>query len=477
MKTFLHNSFKLTMASVFALAMLTAWATSATAVSAVTPAEARAIAKDAFIYGYPVVDNYRIMYDYYVDKSSAEFKAPFNGITNIPRVYTPADAAVQTPNSDTPYSWLGYDLRAEPIVLGVPEMEKNRYYSLQFTDGYTFNFDYVGTRTTGNGAGHYMLAGPNWTGEKPANIDKVFHSETEFGTVVYRTQLFDPSDIDNVKKVQAGYTVQPLSEFLGTAAPTAATAIDFPTPVAHKDYLTDLEYFNILSFVLGYAPVVPSEVDLRERFEKIGVGAGKTIDVASLDPATKEAMLKGVAEGWAEVENLLKTKIATGEVTSGDLFGTREFQKNNYLYRMAGTILGIYANSVEEALYPIYRTDADGKGFDSKNKYTLTFEAGQLPPVNAFWSLTMYNLPQSLLVDNKLNRYLINSPMLPDLKKNADGGVTLYIQSNSPGADLESNWLPAPEASAFWMALRLYWPTEAALKGDWKAPAAKRAAN
>lgn len=437
-----------------------------------TPEEIQAIAKEAFVYGYSPVDNYRVQYAYYVDKSNANFKAPFNEITNIPAVYTPADTSVQTPNSDTPYSWIGYDLRAEPIVLSVPEIEKSRYYDMQFTDAFTYNFDYGGSRTTGNGAAHFLLAGPNWRGETPAGIDKVYRSETDFGTVVYRTQLFGPSDIDNVKKIQAQYTVQPLSEFLGAAAPAALPAVDFPKPIPHTDYLTNLEYFNLLSFVLEYAPVAPEEVALREKFAQLNIGAGKSIDVASLDPTTKAAMLKGVAEGWAEYETLLKTKVNTGEVTSGDLFGTREFLDGNYLYRMAGTILGIYANSREEALYPIYRTDSEGKGLDSKHKYTLTFTKDQLPPVNAFWSLTMYNLPQSLLVANKLNRYLINSPMLPDLKRNADGGVTLYIQSESPGADLESNWLPAPEVSAFWMALRLYWPKKVALDGKWTAPKA-----
>jgi hypothetical protein len=167
----------------------------------------------------------------------------------------------------------------------------------------------------------------------------------------------------------------------------------------------------------------------------------------------------------------LKKKADACEVTSGDAFGTREFLKNNYLYRWMGDVLGIYGNSKEEALYPLYYVDADGKKLDaSTGKYTLRFPAGQLPPVNAFWSLTMYELPSNLLVKNPLDRYLINSPMLDQLKKDKDGGITLYVQHESPGKELESNWLPAPKGP-FFLVLRLYWPKEEAVSGKWKEPA------
>src|SRR5580692_7314356 len=151
----------------------------ASAQAGVAPGEARAIAKEAYVYGFPLVDSYRIQYDYFVDSKGSEFKAPWNHIANTPRVYTPADTAIQTPNADTPYSWLGLDLRSEPIVLSVPEIEKNRYYSIQFTDAYTFNIDYVGTRTTGNDAANFLVIGPNWKGATPSNIKKVIHSETQ----------------------------------------------------------------------------------------------------------------------------------------------------------------------------------------------------------------------------------------------------------------------------------------------------------
>jgi hypothetical protein len=444
----------------------------ARAETAVSPTEARAIAKEAYIYGFPMVDNYRIQHAYFVDTKNPEYKAPWNQIRNIPRVYTPADKAVQTPNSDTPYSMAGLDLRAEPIVLTVPAIEKERYYSIQLIDAYTQNFDYIGSRATGNEAGSYAIAGPGWKGETPKGVKKVIRSETELAIAAYRTQLFNPGDLDNVKKVQAGYKAQPLSAFLGQPTPKGAPAIDFIEPLTPATQKTSLEFFNILNFVLQFCPTVPSEKDLMARFAKIGVGAGKTIDVAKLTPEMKTAMEQGMADAWAELTNLEK-RIAAKEVTSGELFGTREYMKNNYLYRMAGAALGIYGNSKQEAMYPAYSVDDAGQKLDGSNRYTLRFEPGQFPPVNAFWSLTMYELPQSWLVANPLNRYLINSSMLPQLKKDADGGLTLYIRNESPGKDKEPNWLPAP-TGPFAMFMRLYWPKEEALSGKWQAPPLKR---
>jgi hypothetical protein len=434
-----------------------------------TASEARAIAKEAYIYGFPVVDDYRIQYAYFVDSKNPEYKGPWNQIVNIPRVYTPADTAVQTPNSDTPYSWLGMDLRAGPIVLTVPPIEKDRYFSIQLIDAYTFNFDYIGSRTTGNDGGSFLVAGPGWKGETPKGVKKVMRSETDFVLAVYRTQLFSPDDLDNVKKIQAGYKAEPLSAFLGQPAPAAAPAVDFIKPLTPDEERKSLEFFNILNFVLQFCPTVRSETELMARFAKIGVGGGKSFDASTLSPEIKTAIEQGMADAWADFANLQKQKIDTGEVTFGDLFGTREYLKNNYLYRMAAAVLGIYGNSKQEAMYSGYFVDADGKKPDGANRYTVHFASGQLPPVNAFWSLTMYEMPQSLLVANPINRYLINPPMLPQLVKDADGGVTLYVQNESPGKDKEPNWLPAPKG-AFVVALRLYWPKEAALDGTWKQP-------
>jgi hypothetical protein len=449
----------------------TTFATSAQA--DVTPADARAIAKEAYVYGFPMVDSYRVQYAYFVDSKGSQFKAPWNHIYNTPRVFTPADTAIQTPNSDTPYSWLGADLRAEPIVLTVPAIEKKRYYSIQLTDAYTFNFDYIGSRATGNDAGSFMIAGPGWKGATPKGIKKVFHSDTYLMMPIYRVQLFDANDIDNVKKVQAGFKVQTLSAFLGQPAPKAAPAINFIQPLTPETQKTSLEFFNILNFVLRYCPTDPSEVELMKRFAKIGVGADQKFDASKLSPEVRKAIEAGMADAWVDFAGVLK-QFEEGKVTSGDVFGTRQYMKNNYLYRMGAAALGIYGNSGADAIYPVYFLDETNQKLTGANRYTMRFAPGQLPPVHAFWSLTMYELPKSLLVANPINRYLINSPMLPQLKKDADGGLTLLIQNQSPGKDKESNWLPAPKGP-FRMFLRLYWPEAAALNAKWIKPELKRA--
>ena len=433
----------------------------------ITPAEARIIAKEAYTYGFPLVDSYRIQYDYFVDSKGPEFKAPWGQIANTPRVYTPADTAIQTPNADTPYSWLGLDLRTEPFVLTVPEVEKKRYYSIQFTDAYTFNIDYAGSRATGNDAANFLVVGPGWKGETPKGIKKVIRSETDILMPIYRVQLFEPDDMDNVKKVQAGFKVEPLSSFLGKPAPKAAPAIDFIKPLTKETQRTSLEFFNILNFVLRYCPTDPSEVTLMKRFAKIGVGAGKAFEPDKLSPEMTKAIEDGRADALADFTVLLQ-QFDEGKVTSGDVFGTRQFMKGNYLYRMGAAVLGIYGNSREDAIYPIYNGTAKER-LSGVNKYTLRFAPGQLPPVNSFWSLTMYKMPESLLVDNPINRYLLNSPMMPQFTRDADGGLTLLIQNESPGKDKEANWLPAPQGP-FRMFLRLYWPKAEALNGKWHNP-------
>src|SRR5215469_2853349 len=214
------------------------------AADVVSPDEARAIAKEAYIYGFPMVDGYRIQYAYFVDRNNPEFKAPWNQIRNIPRVFTPDDKVVQIPNSDTPYSTLGLDLRAEPVVITVPPIEAGRYFSVQLIDLYTFNFGYIGSRTTGNDGGNFLVAGPSWKGAQPPGVKRVFRCETEFALVGFRTQLFNPHDLDNVKKVQAGYKVQPLSQFVARPAPHAATAINFIKPLTSDQERTLPEFFN-----------------------------------------------------------------------------------------------------------------------------------------------------------------------------------------------------------------------------------------
>jgi hypothetical protein len=432
------------------------------------------IAKEAYIYGFPMLMNYGVMHAYFIDQKSGQYKAPFNTIYNEARVFTPKDTAIVTPNSDTPYSFVGLDLRAEPVVLCVPKVEKSRYYNVQLVDMYTFNYGYIGSRATGNDAGCYMIAGPDWKGETPKEIKKEFRSETQFGLVGFRTQLFGPSDMPNVVKVQSGYKVQTLSQFLKQPAPPAPPAIDFP-PFTKDDMKTP--FVKYLNFILQFCPPVEEEKALRAKFATIGIEAGKPFDFDKLSEAHKAEMALGIKEGYDEIE---KQKENIGKNINGwqigSVLGDRSFFKGNFLLRAAGALAGIYGNSAEEAVYPLAKNDADGEPLDgSKAKYTVTFAGDQFPPVNAFWSVTMYDGKTQLLIENPINRYLINSPMLPKLKKNSDGSLTLYIQKDSPGKDKESNWLPAPDGPIY-MVMRLYWPkTEAPSvlppgEGTWQPP-------
>ena len=431
------------------------------------------IAEEAFVYGFPMVMGYGVAYEMFIDKASSQFRAPINQLANEGRVFTPADTAVVTPNSDTPYSLALLDLRAEPMVFRNPEIEAGRYWSLQLSDLYTFNFGYAGSRATGNGAGATMIVGPNWRGEKPAGVDRIIPCETEFAMAIVRTQLFSPADIDKVRAIQAGYKLEPLSAFLGTAAPAAAPVVNWPK--IDKE-LGAKDPFGYLNFVLQFCPPVgPAavEVPLRKRFAEIGVEAGKPFPAHKLDPKTQEVLRAGVERGLARI----KAEVGrlgvehNGWRISTDSFGDRKMMGGDWARCAAAAMAGIYGNDAQEAVYPILMTASDGKQPDcTSNRYTLTFPGNSLPPVNAFWSVTMYDGKTQLLVANPINRYLINSPMLANLKRGADGSLTLHLQHESPGPALEANWLPAP-AGPIYVVMRLYWPKEVALSGQWQPPA------
>jgi hypothetical protein len=440
----------------------------------ITPAETKAIAEEGFIYGLPIVMNYAVMYGYAVDRNSGQFKAPFNEIKNEPRVYTYEDTAIITPNSDTPYSFVWMDLRAEPMVLSVPAVEKSRYYAVMLCDGNTYNYGYIGSRATGNEAGDYLVVGPDWKGETPPGIKKVFRSTTQFALAGYRTQLFNPEDMPNVIKIQAGYKVQPLSEYLSQPAPPVAPVVSFPKINAE---MVKTGFIDYLDFALQFAPAGPEEKEIRAKLARLGIGAGKKFDIKDLSPEQQEQVGLGMKDGAAKIEQYLESgqKNINGWKV-GSLFGDAAFFNGDWLKRAAAAKGGIYGNDAIEAMYPFTKTLADGEVLDaSKHNYTLTFAADQFPPVNAFWSVTMYDGKTQLLIKNPINRYLINSPMLPDMKKNDDGSVTLYIQKDTPGADKEANWLPAPD-DLIYLVMRLYWPKETPPsilppgEGTWKPP-------
>jgi hypothetical protein len=435
------------------------------------------IAQRGFAYGLPIVMNYAVMHKFVLDKDSGQYKGPFNTVANTRALFTYKDTAVVTPNADTPYSMLWMDLRPEPIVISVPAVDPKRYYSVQLVDSSTYNYGYIGSRATGSDAGDYLVVGPNWRGETPSGVKRVFKCSSQHSLAIFRTQLFGRDDMDNVIKVQDGYNARPLSAFLNQPAPPAAPAIDFPKI---DDELAKTKFFDYLAFMLQFMPPMQNEDAIRADLARLGVEAGKLFNLESLKLDDRMQILVGVRMADRRIDDVLNL---FGRTINGWRLGLSggdaSFFDGDWLKRAAVARGGIYANDAIEAAYPFARTDDRGRPLDGKMKYTLTFPAGGLPPVNAFWSVTMYDGKTQLLVKNPIDRYLINSPMLPDLKKNSDGSVTIYIQNASPGPDREPNWLPAPEGPIY-MVMRLYWP-----KTDppsilplenptWKPPGVKR---
>ena len=423
----------------------------------------QALVEEAYIYGLPLVMSYKTMYAYAVDEKGPNFKAPFNQLQNSARVYGPQDTAVVTPNSDTPYTIMWMDLRAEPVVITVPEMEAKRYYSIQLQDLNTYNFGYIGSRTTGNGAASYLVAGPSWNGETPAGVNGVYVTNTDFAVGIGRTQLFDAGDLDQVRRIQKGYKLQTVSSFQGSTPPPAAPSIAFP---AWTESAAGNDFISYLDFLLKHVTPDAAEKKLWDKWAPIGVAPGKKHDFAKLPEEMQKAISGGIKAALAKI----RARARQGTIAGHDRAG----YDGDWLLRAAVTEFGWGANNAEEASYPSYREDADGEVLDaSKHDYTLTFIKDGLPPVKAFWSVTMYDGKTQLLIENPIHRYLLNSPMLPDMKKNEDGSLTLYIQKESPGKDKESNWLPAPDGP-FYLVLRLYWPTLSILQGSWKRPSVEK---
>lgn len=440
--------------------------------------EARAIAEEAYVYGLPLVLNYKTFYANTINEDSGDYKGPINNISCEARLYTPQDKAIVTVNSDTPYCMYWNDVRSEPIVVTVPEIDPGRYYSFQFIDLYTHNFAYVGSLTTGSKAGTYLIALNDWDGKVPDDITEVIRTETGIFFTIVRTQLFDSYDLDNVKAIQSKYKLETLSSYLGEE-PKVNTPTDVYPQWIEGAQFTEAS-FTYLNAVLKLIKTPhASEKELLERFKKLGIGTPEGYDFNRFSPEIQEAIREGVKDGFANMEAFI-AKANTDPLGSSKIFGTRAFleksAKNNYnfndiyLIRAVAAHLGIYGNSALEAIYPTFLVDADGRPMDaSKNNYTLTFEAGSLPPVNAFWSLTMYDGKSQLLVENEKDRYLLNASMVDDFVKNDDGSLTIYVQKDAPKKELEPNWLPAPNGP-FYTVLRLYGPKDEILSGEWKTP-------
>lgn len=443
--------------------------------------ETREIAKEGYIFGFPMVVGYKLMHAYAIDENSPEFKGHFNDFNCEARLYTPDDRAVVTPNADTPYCMNWLDLGPEPLVLSVPEMPTDRYYSFQLIDLHSYNFAYIGTLTTGNTPGHFLLAGPGWDGVVPDGITDVLRSEARIIFSVGRTQLFGPEGLETVKQIQNSYLLKPLSAYADLPKPSASKLPEFPDWEEGAQF--DERFFNYLDVVLSLIEPADEDKPVWNRLARIGVGTDAHFDQSTLAPEVRTALKEGVAEGLKEINEML-AQISSDPIASGKIFGTRDFLEasakknfgldNPYLIRAVAAHIGLYGNSAAEALYPTFKTDANGQPLNgAQNDYRMVFKENTLPPVRAFWSITMYDAETQLLVDNPIDRYLLNSSMLDQLKKGADGSITIYVQKDSPGKKREANWLPAANGP-FYLVMRLYGPKPEALEGKWTPPPLER---
>jgi hypothetical protein len=434
----------------------------ASAQTKVTSAEARTIAKEAYIFSYPLVMMYRTMYLQSIDTKSKSYSGGFGKWLHL-GTSSPKDTDIVSPNNDSPYSYSWVDLRAEPWVLTMPKIEEKRFYTSQWDDLWGFVLDNPGSVEDGNDGVSVLLASPTWKGELPKGVKRVIRGDTEFLGTLTRTQLIEPKDLPNVKKIQKEYKLQPLSTFLGKSAPEAAPAINW-MPWKEGAEKTD-QFWSYVNFLLTFTTPNPQDKPVQDRMAKMGLGAGKKWDSSSLDKDISDAIADGMKEGLDEM--------AKAAITISDpslFFRSRKDLKKDYFNRALGVNVGIFGNVEKVSVYFAVSKDDKGELFDgSKHNYKITFSADQIPPAKNFWSWTMYKLPQRWLVDNPIDRYSIGSPT-PGLKTATDGSITIYFQAKSPGADKESNWLPAPEGP-FWPVLRTYGPDKSILNKSWKLPA------
>ncbi len=422
----------------------------------ISPIEVRDTAKAAYLYAFAMLESYNTWYPQAVVKTSPGYVGGFNTFRHYAQLFTPENHDIVTPNNDTPYSWAWLDLRAEPVVISVPAVPSDRYYVLQFIDLFTYNCAYIGSRATGNDAGDFLMTGPQWEGRIPERFRKVFKSETQIVGILGRTQLKGPDDMENVKRVQSGFRLTTLSAFEKRPVPPAALELRFP-PFDRAKAATH-DFIGYLNFLLSLAePPHPSEVALREQFQQIGIIPGEPWDASKVDPATLAAIDEGVKDAQAE----LKTKIH-GTTSSNGLFGSRKALGKDYLTRDVAAAMGLYGNDLEEAWYGGFVGDGSKLG-------QVHFAPGQLPPAKFFWSCTLYTLPERFLYANPLQHYSLGD-RTPDLQYDADAGLTIYVGHDSPGAGKESNWLPAPPGP-YSFVTRVYGPSQAAIKGEWKLPA------
>lgn len=430
-------------------------------------AEARAIAEDAYAFSFPMLMGYRAGFATYLMPGIPSYKGPMNIIYGEAVTLDHTFKDVITPNADTPYSLALLDLRVEPVVLQVPDV-KDRYYVMQFVDLFGTNPHYVGTRATGTRAGTYLAVGPRWQGEAGDSFDGVLRFETDLVFLIGRTQLLGADDALALDKVMKAYKLQTLSAFRGQTEPVPPSV---QWPIWNDEASRDERFIGYVNFLLKFCqPTHPSEIALMKRFARIGITPGAAFDPEALDDGMREALRSGIKDARQKMATGMGAQKVNGWLMS-DALGSREFFNGNYSLRAAGAMGGWGGNDRIEAFYPIAREDSKGKPLDGTNSYRLKLTTP--PPAKAFWSVTIYNTAYDgvagYLVDNPINRYLINSTT-QGLVRGDDGSLEIVIQRERPkGSADQTNWLPAPEGH-FYLAFRVYQPEPAALDGTWAPP-------
>lgn len=427
--------------------------------------EMKRLAQDVYVYAYPLV-----LMD--VSKQVMTAKQPINRFLHSRSFPDHTFTDVVSPNADTLYSTAWLDLSQEPIVLSVPPMGK-RYYLMPMLDGWTNVFASPGTRTTGNGPGNFAIVGPKWNGTLPKGVKEI-RSPTEMVWIIGRTQVNGKADFAAVAKLQDQYKLTPLSAW-GKPGAVPATPLKIAvsadvkrSPVEQVAAMDAQTFFSRFASLLPDNPTLPDDGVMIFKMRKLGIVAGKPFDMSKLDPAA--AM--GVGEGAKEALDGIVAAAKNGDETKSGWIEHLNLgnYRTNYPLRALTAWVGLGANLAEDAVYPMTRVDAAGQPLAGAKKYVLHFDKGQMPPVNAFWSLTMYNEKQ-FFVANPIGRYAIGDR--DRLKFNQDGSLDLYIQNQRPGKDRESNWLPAPKDD-FNLIMRLYWPKKPVLDGTWQPPAVRR---
>ncbi len=424
-----------------------------------TAADAKNIAADAYLQTFPLLQTARELDRQMNSADAPDYLGKFNTFRHQDGLPSPKDASVRRKSYDAPYSWAWLDVRAEPVVLQLPAIPPGRFVVVQLYDLWGQNLLHVDAGLGNGKAVNVAVAGPNWKGAQPKGVVKLVRSDSALVGVTARTAAAAPGDASSVTALAQQFKIVPLSRFAKTAAPRAAPPIAFPAwDDAKADSGAFIGYVNAL---LPFVRLDAAEQVAFKRYAGIGMVAGKTWDPAKMDGAVVAAIDAGVTDARTRLEKAMAD--ARGAV---DPVGTREAFGGDVMKRAISAGFDLHRVAKSEIVELPITGDGGGDPFEKGAKYRLVFPAGQLPPVNGFWSLEMISVPDVRYRENPVNRYVIDSRM-PELRKNPDGSLEIAIQRESPGPELESNWLPSPDAG-FSLTLRLYAPKQAAVEGSWK---------